>query len=77
METQTFTKILAFSNGEQHTYEWMNTGEFRETTDFDHIKRHYFMTHPQLNPTRIVPVGPELDWETPHGRGGRSRKTPA
>jgi len=51
--------------------------EFRETTDFDHIKRHYFMTHPQLNPTRIVPVGPELDWETPHGRGGRSRKTPA
>jgi glutathionyl-hydroquinone reductase len=42
---------------------------FRETTDFDHIKRHYFLTHPQLNPARIVPIGPELDWEAPHGRG--------
>ena len=47
--------------------------EFGETTDFDHIKRHYFMTHPQLNPARIVPVGPELDWEAPHGRGGEER----
>jgi putative glutathione S-transferase len=35
---------------------------FRETTRFDHIKRHYYMTHPALNPTRIVPDGPALDW---------------
>jgi putative glutathione S-transferase len=35
---------------------------FRETTDFDHIKRHYYMTQTNINPTRIVPVGPELDW---------------
>ena len=46
---------------------------FRETTDFDHIKRHYYLTHPQLNPTRIVPVGPVLDWDAPHGRGGHAR----
>jgi putative glutathione S-transferase len=32
-----------------------------ETVDFDHIKRHYYMTHAQLNPSRIVPVGPALD----------------
>ncbi|ADB53810.1 glutathione S-transferase family protein [Conexibacter woesei] len=38
------------------------------TVDFDHIKRHYYMTHPQLNPTRIVPKGPELDLDRPHGR---------
>ena len=38
---------------------------FRETTNFDHIKRHYFMTHPHLNPSRIVPDGPLLDWEAP------------
>ena len=43
---------------------------FRETTDFDHIKRHYFLTHPQLNPAGIVPVGPVLDWEAPHDRAG-------
>ncbi|HEU4326545.1 MAG TPA: glutathione S-transferase family protein [Roseiflexaceae bacterium] len=41
---------------------------FGETVDFDHIKRHYYMTHEQLNPTRIVPLGPILDWNAPHGR---------
>lgn len=41
---------------------------FGDTTDFDQIKRHYYMTHPQLNPTRIVPLGPALDWHAPHGR---------
>jgi putative glutathione S-transferase len=39
-----------------------------ETVDFDHIKRHYYVTHPQLNPTRIVPKGPLLDLGSPHGR---------
>jgi putative glutathione S-transferase len=41
---------------------------FRETTRFDQIKRHYYMTHPRLNPSRIVPDGPLLDWDAPHGR---------
>jgi len=38
------------------------------TVNMDHIKRHYYMTHPTINPTRIVPVGPALDYEEPHGR---------
>ena len=33
----------------------------RETVDFDHIKRHYYTSHPGINPTGIIPVGPELD----------------
>jgi glutathionyl-hydroquinone reductase len=41
---------------------------FGDTTDFDHIRRHYYMTHDRLNPTRIVPEGPILDWGAPHGR---------
>ncbi|MDQ6765676.1 MAG: glutathione S-transferase family protein [Verrucomicrobiota bacterium] len=41
----------------------------RETVNFDHIKRHYYMTHEQINPTRIVPIGPVLDLDAPHGRG--------
>ncbi|HEX9033081.1 MAG TPA: glutathione S-transferase C-terminal domain-containing protein [Streptosporangiaceae bacterium] len=48
---------------------------FRETTNFDHIKRHYFMTHSHLNPARIVPDGPLLDWSPqgpPHGRASLS-----
>jgi putative glutathione S-transferase len=41
---------------------------FGETVNFDHIKRHYYMTHEHLNPTRIVPLGPVVDWQSPHGR---------
>lgn len=41
---------------------------FRGTTNFDHIKRHYYTTHPSLNPRRIVPAGPVLDFGAPHDR---------
>ena len=41
---------------------------FGDTVDFDHIKRHYYMTHDRINPTRIVPKGPIVDWRAPHGR---------
>jgi glutathionyl-hydroquinone reductase len=41
---------------------------FRTCTKFDQIKRHYYMTHPHLNPSRIVPDGPLLDWDAPAGR---------
>jgi putative glutathione S-transferase len=40
----------------------------RETVDFDQIKRHYYETHPQINPTGIVPMGPLLDLDSPPGR---------
>ena len=39
-----------------------------ETVNFDHIKRHYYITHDDINPTRIVPIGPALDLTRPHGR---------
>lgn len=39
-----------------------------QTVDFDHIKRHYYMTHGDINPTHIVPIGPLQHLETPHGR---------
>ena len=46
-----------------------------DTVDFDHIKRHYFCVHADINPTGIVPTGPDLmAWLAPHGRaslGGR------
>ncbi len=40
-----------------------------ETVDFAHIKRHYHYSHESINPHRIVPVGPDLDFSAPHGRG--------
>jgi putative glutathione S-transferase len=40
-----------------------------ETVRFDEIRRHYYGTHPQINPTRIVALRPREDWDAPHGRG--------
>ena len=39
-----------------------------ETVNFDHIKRHYYITHDDINPTRIVPLGPIQDLHSDHGR---------
>jgi putative glutathione S-transferase len=39
-----------------------------ETVNLAHIKRHYYYTHDDINPTRIVPLGPILDFTSPHGR---------
>ncbi|MDJ1178294.1 glutathione S-transferase family protein [Roseofilum sp. BLCC_M91] len=39
-----------------------------ETCDFDHIKRHYYRSHTDINPTQIVPKGPILDFEAPYDR---------
>lgn len=51
------------------------TPGFGDTVDFDHIKRHYYRVHSGINPTRIVPLGPDASgWLTPHRReelGGR------
>ena len=51
------------------------TPGFGDTVDFEHIKRHYYVVHSDINPTGIVPAGPDLaGWLTPHGRealGGR------
>ncbi|HFE32373.1 MAG TPA: glutathione S-transferase family protein, partial [Gammaproteobacteria bacterium] len=42
-----------------------------ETVNFPHIKRHYYYSHTSINPTRIVPLGPELDLQVPHNRQRR------
>ena len=38
------------------------------TVDHHHIKHHYYCSHESINPTRIVPVGPHIDFTTPHDR---------
>jgi putative glutathione S-transferase len=40
-----------------------------ETVNLDHIKRHYYGSHRNVNPTGIVPIGPVLDFTLPHDRG--------
>ena len=44
------------------------TSGFGETTVMGHIKEHYYTTHPDVSPKRIVPTGPDPDFEAPHDR---------
>jgi putative glutathione S-transferase len=46
-------------------YQWPGV---RETVNFQHIKHHYYESHKTINPTGIVPAGPALDYDAPHGR---------
>ena len=46
-------------------YQWPGIAG---TVDMGHIKRHYYQSHPQVNPTGIVPAGPVLDFTSPPGR---------
>jgi len=39
-----------------------------ETVDIDYIKAHYYGSHTHVNPTGVIPHGPDLDYSTPHGR---------
>lgn len=45
----------------------------KETTDFYHIKRHYYFSHDMINPTQVVPKGPELDLTKAHNRASISK----
>ncbi|MEC9314549.1 MAG: glutathione S-transferase C-terminal domain-containing protein, partial [Pseudomonadota bacterium] len=46
-------------------YQWPGVSD---TVNMSHIKQHYYRSHPTINPTGIVPVGPLLDLNQPHGR---------
>jgi len=50
-------------------YKWPTPGgRIADTVNFDHIVRHYHYSHETINPHRIIPINPVLDWEAPHGR---------
>ncbi len=61
-------RLVDYPNLWAYTREIHQVPEIRRTVRFDHIKEHYFRSHPTINPTRIVPLGPDLDWDAPHGR---------
>ena len=46
-------------------YQWPGVAE---TVNFDHIVRHYHYSHDSINPHRIIPINPVLEWQAPHGR---------
>ena len=61
-------RIIDYPNLQGYLLDLYQHPGITETVNFDHIKRHYYMTHTQINPTRIVPIGPVLDLGKPHNR---------
>jgi putative glutathione S-transferase len=61
-------RIIDYPNLWGYLRDLYQTDGVAETVNFDHIKRHYYATHDDINPTRIVPIGPLQDFTTPHGR---------
>jgi putative glutathione S-transferase len=62
-------KLTEFPALWAYARELYQTAGFTDTVDFDHIKRHYYVVHSDINPTGIVPLGPDTTgWQQPHGR---------
>jgi len=61
-------RIVDYPNLQAYLQDLYQTPGIAHTVNFDHIKRHYYGTHTEINPTRIVPLGPELHLSAPHGR---------
>jgi putative glutathione S-transferase len=62
-------RVVDYPNLWGYTRDLYQLPRIAETVDMDQIKRHYFTTHDMINPSRLIPVGPELDFLAPHGRG--------
>jgi putative glutathione S-transferase len=62
-------RIVDYQNLWPYARDLYQQPRIAETVRFDEIRRHYYGTHPQLNPTRIVALRPREDWDEPHGRG--------
>jgi len=61
-------RIVDYPNLQGYLMDLYQQPGIAATVNFDHIKRHYYYTHDDINPTRIVPIGPALDLTRPHGR---------
>jgi putative glutathione S-transferase len=61
-------RIVDYPNLYSYLRDLYQQDDIAGTVNFDHIKRHYYVTHTDINPTQIVPLGPELDLNAPHGR---------
>jgi putative glutathione S-transferase len=61
-------RIADYPNLSNYVRDLYQVPGVAETVSFPHIKWHYYGSHTSINPTRIVPVGPEIDYAAPHDR---------
>jgi len=62
-------RIIDYPNLWAYTRELYQYEGIAETVNMDHIIRHYHYSHDTINPHRIIPINPDIDWNAPHGRG--------
>ncbi len=62
-------RIVDYPNLDAYLRDLYQTPGVKETVNLRHIKDHYYRSHKMINPTGVVPVGPALDLDRPHGRG--------
>jgi len=62
-------RIVDYPNLWAHTRELYQVPGVEETVNMQHIVRHYHYSHETINPNRIIPTNPVLDFLEPHGRG--------
>ena len=63
-------RIVDYPNLSGYLRDLYQVDGIAQTVNFDHIKRHYYMTHDDINPTRIVPIGPIQDLRHPTAAKG-------
>ena len=61
-------RIFDYKNLQGYLMDLYQQPGIADTVNFDHIKRHYYITHTEINPTGIVPLGPILQLNGSHGR---------
>ena len=69
-------RIVDYPNLFGYMKDMYQSDGIADTVNFDHIKRHYYMTHHDINPTRIVPLGPDQDLRSPHHRERMAHGSP-
>ena len=62
-------RIVNYPNLWGYTRELYQTPGIADTVNIDHIVRHYHYSHDSINPHRIIPINPLLEFDSPHGRG--------
>jgi putative glutathione S-transferase len=61
-------RLVDYANLWDYARELYQYPRVRETVNFSHIKQHYYQSHRTINPSGIVPIGPDVDFSAPHGR---------
>ena len=64
-------RLVDYANLWPYARELFQHAGVAETVNFEHITTHYYTSHESINPSGIIPIGPEMDWREPHRREKR------